>query len=1310
MRIRVSPLAACLAVGLIALPRLMTSATMATPAPVNMASRICDFQPLALPNEAKALTAIATTTDGMLFVASEQTVWIRGPWGWESAWNAAGDQKIVDVTAVAGDSGDLLVVATADSLHEVRWTRNADWPDPWARLHLRFSARRIAAVSPRRLSRGGDTGPVRGFVATQSGELRPLVLKAQLELGPALAVSAGDTDILFAPLARGWTAAWRYRSSVLHLLGPDGEMAAPIDVAKAITSLRPASVETAWFDERYRRLFIGTDYGLVVADTQGDAPRPTSAPLHVASLGLIDIGLVTRIAGRVVVGFSKGSRRIGRADKVDPASPETMMAIESDPLRGRPIADYVRHVRFGPVASPREASPTYATSVAQVARDAVWMRTSEGVWEWTPDSWQLLDAADDVEPGRLRMLPDGALVGVDLLGQHLSLCVPPADLLSVRAVREGFGIENLIPDPDGDGVWGLENGRSVNGIDDGGRGYLRYFTPHGELPTTDGTQGGDRPFEVARLSWQHPNGKTDWPESERGGLLLPSGNRWLHVRDGFSRAYDWPASPAVSHLRELVPAGQSSTTAWLGIAGEPESTGPILRLDVTEDRQRLEIATTRVACRTEEGRAAGIAADADGHRWLVCQGGPGAWSLQRIHAIDTDPDQRRTITSLPEAPRYLFTQPLRDYVLTDHGVAEIDKRGAASFVRLLQDDDDRGRFGLLAPSLPRLTASVPSLWTVMARRGAPPADTGTPFVMSILANGASLNPLQPPPQMSQVAGWIPWDDGHAPGAVVWAPEDGPPRIEWYDVRSGVPATRVEELRLDGARDAVRFRRADFKESDAVDGTGDLAITSGQRIGMIDTMRRRPAPLAVVTSVTVEHRNGTRDVYDLRTSGLPAAVPHDAARAVLAFASDYDRWWRPPQAQVRGTDQDADWADIDSSGRGAVPLAAGSTYSLQYRMPDNHRLGTLPAAPVALRTEQPPTAVPPWVYALAVVTVALLIVTISGRVRRALLVRIGLRWSLDSSNTPLQVYVRKLQDDVPRASLVRPDTHGERFVTITDSYAPLAELTAELNPGDNLRVVVADDLFARPWSLHVGTPWSKGAEAIVAGQVASRADSPVRPPAPSRVVAFSSLACARPATPLDLLEKADGESAAITKQVKDWGATVSRTSDARCDDFLRALRLADVVHVAAHASLDRLELADRALTIQDLSDDVLRSMRTRLLILSACQAQEDVVPEAMIVIRLVRAGVNVISASAAVDDVVCKRFFVELFRAFLPGRAVEGVTIAGAIRTAAAACRRHFSKYPDPWTPTVDSFQLYGDPGLHFVLRVPPKAPSVRSTR
>src|SRR6478752_73240 len=81
MRLPVTRLVTCVAAGLIALVRFINAATLATPAPVSKASRICNFQPLVLPNAAKALTSIATTTDGVPFVASEQTVWIR----WQSA-------------------------------------------------------------------------------------------------------------------------------------------------------------------------------------------------------------------------------------------------------------------------------------------------------------------------------------------------------------------------------------------------------------------------------------------------------------------------------------------------------------------------------------------------------------------------------------------------------------------------------------------------------------------------------------------------------------------------------------------------------------------------------------------------------------------------------------------------------------------------------------------------------------------------------------------------------------------------------------------------------------------------------------------------------------------------------------------------------------------------------------------------------------------------------------------------------------------------------------------------------------------------
>lgn len=326
--------------------------------------------------------------------------------------------------------------------------------------------------------------------------------------------------------------------------------------------------------------------------------------------------------------------------------------------------------------------------------------------------------------------------------------------------------------------------------------------------------------------------------------------------------------------------------------------------------------------------------------------------------------------------------------------------------------------------------------------------------------------------------------------------------------------------------------------------------------------------------------------------------------------------------------------------------------------------------------------------------------VSARARRRLMTLLGRRWYFAIRDCDYTVTVRHFESSIRVEVNDRTSPEPTEYVSETDAprdWPPrIDDLLETIRPSSNVRVRVDEALFFRPWSQYIGGRWSQGVQAVIAGQVAAVSPRSRILPLYGKRVHVSILSCSDPKRGLERLQNAPLEATNISSVFQKWGAHVSELSPAVTVDFIEALRSSDIVHVAAHATLNSIEFADRASDADDLTPDVLKSMRCRMLVLSACDAGRLVAGARSTVFELIRAGTNVLAASAAVDTVVCRAFLEEMYHAMLPMRKAENVAVADAVRIASSRCATRFASFIDrDWTSTVDAFVLYGDPSLHL---------------
>jgi hypothetical protein len=248
-------------------------------------------------------------------------------------------------------------------------------------------------------------------------------------------------------------------------------------------------------------------------------------------------------------------------------------------------------------------------------------------------------------------------------------------------------------------------------------------------------------------------------------------------------------------------------------------------------------------------------------------------------------------------------------------------------------------------------------------------------------------------------------------------------------------------------------------------------------------------------------------------------------------------------------------------------------------------------------------------------------------------------------------------------------------------------------------------YGEPWARFIAGGWNSE-NGNIGGQIALASDVPFSRIHHGRNLEFHALASGCGDGDFGALPMARSEVEAVGACFERWGANVSlHPDDASSLEFAAALRLADVVHVSAHANFDRILLADGPFTTEALSALDLNSCRCRLLVLSACEAGNLGQKHALLW-TLVRFGINVIAATRPVHDYTCKIFFEQLYAALLPTRRAQGIDLAEAIRTAVETTSSVLQSSFDPkdigriqssFDQTIGAFMIFGDPSLSLRL-------------
>jgi hypothetical protein len=347
--------------------------------------------------------------------------------------------------------------------------------------------------------------------------------------------------------------------------------------------------------------------------------------------------------------------------------------------------------------------------------------------------------------------------------------------------------------------------------------------------------------------------------------------------------------------------------------------------------------------------------------------------------------------------------------------------------------------------------------------------------------------------------------------------------------------------------------------------------------------------------------------------------------------------------------------------------------------------------------------------LALILVAVAATMAIWPLQRAVRLLIGQRWTFRTGHVDAVLVVEQIDTtvhvsfvgDAARSSVQRLSLRADAWPL---SHETTARIRSSLGAGSLVRIEADRVQFARPWSHDVGGPWSKGVQAVFAGQLCVSWQALPSPPQFGRNLVFSGLRCENAAGIAATLPAAKSEIEGVGASFKRWGAHVrSLESDACVEDVRQALQNSDVVHISAHATTDQLFLADRPMTAADLDARLLQSMRCRILVLSACNAG-DLDHDGALVWQLLNAGVNVLAALHRVRDAFCLMFFEELYDAMLPRRRAQGISLAAGIAAAVAACKRRLPPPPPlevsllpALEETIDSFIFYGDPSLNLRL-------------
>jgi hypothetical protein len=518
--------------------------------------------------------------------------------------------------------------------------------------------------------------------------------------------------------------------------------------------------------------------------------------------------------------------------------------------------------------------------------------------------------------------------------------------------------------------------------------------------------------------------------------------------------------------------------------------------------------------------------------------------------------------------------------------------------------------------------------------------------------------------------------------------------------------------LDDATSAARYRYTDYVGTHHPDGfdylivanTKHAAVRPDPTIGL-----RSSARVAVPVSITYRDIDGNDHHMSLDSplSGEPLPAPDGPVS--IHFAAAPEDWWRTALTPVRiRPAKDIPWSESSDALAQTRPLL-GVPSLLEFAVQTDYGawVNEFRGLPIEFAAPLIPVRLPPWAVALLVISILLTVIAISRRVQERILILLGRRWAIRIRDADHVVEVR---------------TEGNQIVIIrSGGMTPIPadpKLTFDLagpillpyaKPGENIRLrIESKELFVQSaWPRRVGSSWSFGKKALIAGQIAVLSMTEGEAAfaingTPQKQLAFAGLGYS-PATKVRVgnegpwfrpLDGLNDEVRQIERIFGKWGADTHIDLKADRAALLRALRERDIVHVAAHAEHDFILLSDGPFAVADFRTLEPHEIRCRLIVLSACQGGLIKNPHASLAFQFVSRGMNMIGSTDPLDDFLPKLFFGDLYRAWLPDRRSGGVELATAIRRAAEALR-HGNKAP---RIELDALLLYGDPTLHFEFR------------
>ncbi len=1290
-----------MACALLMLAGLLCSTTSASAQESSLAS----LEPLPLPHRGDDVSKVVDwrhTDNRWLFVAYEHEVYVRSPWGWDKVWELVDDyNSIRALGSINLDGSEHLLIGTDNGVWEVLWARRTSLPDrSWTTMSpYDFRSRKLLGASHPRVSSivyPGGTGVAKAYVLANGGKSHPVIVRdGHLALGAPLFNGELFQSLEWHSGLAGVSYAWPYSDDLLYELDENGHLTdVPVDFGELANNSGGVAIETIAIDPIRHFLYVFTRLsGTFLAQLDPQSGRRISDFFRVRYLDGLKVVFADVVLGRLLVVEEGGRHR--------PVHWQQTLGFDFGRLQ-----DIAATMVFEPAQSDSFPEGIVPSNVARPAEDVLWVKDSaQDFWEWTPNSWTKLQPQNrpvwrdlllqDIRPGR-----PAPLIVPDWLREQLFFNAAQEPIVQTHVgVGANSALHSLVDDPEGRGVWAIE--APFSGM--GSLGYIRFATGHGMIDTADRLSGGHS-IDVARLAHETKSGQKYWPWSREGGVLLPMGSEFLYGVSGEWTLVELPFSSDTS-LRDLTPGAKSSSSAWLGLRRTSDGRSQLVRIDIGPNLQQLQFDSVGDPFPTHVNVC--LVADDTGNVWLA-HSVDGGWILARIRPNTEQPAERLVAPTLPEPPRWVIReffppeQPDSVFIISDTGYVDLSAGTAAKWVQLIpQDGWPKTRFTRLYPH-----PTHPLIGTQSFYVSGPGRLYATMHHLRINGRSMAIEPWRS--EIGPLAKRIPKSSG-------WPAMDihrsTPPVLVPFDDTLGGPiegghlGVQVELRGLESVQDAILA---------GVDSGGGkrLAVIHGSQVVFVQPARglswfgeRRAVPIGL----RALGEDGDVGVWDLRDNWPPEQLSGDVTRLELRTRPDYADWWiRSPAATAGRANGDAPWIDADDGGVIPFQVAQGNDYYLEIQRADLAGLRELGTQALVLTIDAIPVVVPTgYRYILGVlggIIVVGMAVSLSLELRMWMLAAAGRRWSLRNGDCDIRVEIRgsgpqslpRLTARTDRAAVeVASLELGPAVKSWRDGAREWAS-SSGLRDADRVRVEVEPHLFLKPWSQWLGSNWSEGASAVIAGQVVSSTAGKVRLPPPFRRICFGPVSYAGDRERGRAMGLVDREIEIVSSAFCSHVAEV-QARESTPGGLTRLLASSDIVHVACHATLEAIVLCGGQFDHVALRKATSAGqLRCKLIVLSACEiaGQEDATTS--LVSEFVNGGTNVLAANRDVDSAVCNAFFSELYDYFIPRTTRSGPSIADAIRHAVGRCEKRFSEWEDAdWRRGIDSFVLFGDPSLHY---------------